>query len=225
MGTTATSSTSTPLAWEAWNQQLTSSTTGSIIVSATGTVQWGAWNTAYEETAEEAAAREERNRVLREAAEQARAEAEERNRVLREAAEQAQARAEELLEAMLSDEQAASRRDSGFFTVRGSSSGAAYRIHNKGITGNVDRLDGEGRREVVFCAHPPAGIPVADVHLAQMLSLVTDEDAFLRVANVLHRNVRRQVTLSNTFSYFLPGIDFGVPNWYTVRDREDCPVQ
>lgn len=152
--------------WVNWNLQYTTNATGSTVMP-----QWITWNTGYEETAEQAAGRE------RQHAESARLAAQANQRY-----RQAQERAEELLGWLLSDEQAASRREHGFFTVRGSRSGAVYRIHDTGISGNVDRLDASGHRDMVYCAHPP-GVPAADVHLAQMLLLATDEDEFLRVAN------------------------------------------
>jgi hypothetical protein len=152
--------------WAYWNTVGTTSSTLTLT-----NLTWAGWNTVYQENADQRAERERRE-------EQARADAELAEQRYR----QAVTRGEELLLSLLSDEQAASRRDHGYFTVRGSRSGAVYRIHSRGISNNVDRLDDGGRREMVFCAHPP-GLCAPDVHLAQMLALVTDEDAFLAVAN------------------------------------------
>lgn len=169
--------------WANWNEQWTTvgSTTSTVYLTD---AQWTVWNTAYTETAEQAAAREARE-------EQAR-------REVRQQFEVARARAEELLVSLLSDEQAVSRRDHGWFAVRGGTSGRVYRIHSNAIAGNVDRLGEDGRRDMIYCAHPP-GLPAADVHLAQMLQLAADEEGFLRVANA-HRpsdwTVRTQRWLS-----------------------------
>lgn len=170
VGTTSSATTTT---WANWNQAYV---TGGTLSFSHSTItiadhQWQSWNTVTEETAEQAAGRER----LRE---QQAALLEEQRRGLRQAA----ARAEELLLLMLSDEQAASRREHGWFAVRGSQSGSTYRVHDRGIANNVDRLDAEGRREMIFCAHP-AGVPAPDVHLAQLLLIATDEAEFLRIAN------------------------------------------
>ncbi len=165
--TTAVTSTGTNAGiWQSWN--VTGTTASTLTLT---NLTWTGWNEAYQETADQRAERERR-------AEQRRAEAAGQRRQH----EAAVARAEELLTALLSDEQAVSRRDRGWFAVRGSRSGRTYRIHSTGTAGNVDRLGADGRREMTFCAHPP-GVPAPDVHLAQMLSLATDEDGFLRVAN------------------------------------------
>lgn len=177
--TTANMTTTAATIWQDWNQFYT--TTGSTITGVT----WNTWNAAWTETAEQAAARQARER---QAAEQYAEQARQQARQL----EAARERAEELLTALLTGEQAASRRESGWFAVRGSSSGKTYRIHSTGISNNVDRLGEDGRRERIFCAHPP-GLPAPDVHLAQMLALATDEDAFLRVANSHVPSERRRL--------------------------------
>lgn len=169
-------STGTAATWQGWNQAYATTVTSSTVTI--NAQSWGTWNQAYDNTTERAAEREAADARMRERREQQRRDQEER----RELARQAQARAEELLVALLTDEQAASRREHGWFAVRGSASKRVYRIHATGIANNVDRLGDDGKRERVFCAHPP-GVPAADVHLAQLLSLATDEDAFLRVAN------------------------------------------
>ena len=97
-------------------------------------------------------------------------------------AEIAQDQANELLIELLSDEQQRTWIEQHWFEVVGSESGRVYRIRS-GNTNNVVRLtEDQSQRERVFCAHPP-DIPDADVNLAQMLLLVTDEPAFLAVAN------------------------------------------
>lgn len=173
VGTTTSSTTGTT--WQSWNQNWTA------VGTASTTTTWVNWNTVYTgqagiatyaqapETEEQRAEREACSREWRE-----RADREARER------QAARDRAEELLILMLSEEQQQSRRENGWFAVRGSTSGKVYRIR-AGQVSNVDEMDGN---EVAarHCAHPPQ-VPDADAHLAQMLLLATDEDQFLRVAN------------------------------------------
>lgn len=173
-----TSNSTTTATWTNWNQALyLNQTTGSSVQLLDQ--QWVNWNMVAEETAEQVAAREAAEAAMRAEWQRQQDEYRERERLKVAARE----RAEELLLLMLTEEQAASRREHGFFTVLGSRSGKAYRIHDRGQAGNIDRLGDDGRREYTYCAHPPAGLPAADAHLAQMLAIATDEDEFLRVAN------------------------------------------
>lgn len=97
----------------------------------------------------------------------------------------AESRAEKLLRSMLTADQKAMLTAHGYFEVFGSA-GNLYRI-NWGTAGNVDHIDHDGRRAAVLCAHPDMReqwLPTADVMLAQMLALMTDEPAFIRKANV-----------------------------------------
>jgi len=161
-----TTSASTLLAstWENWASNATSSTT----------VTWGLWNETYEETREQAERRKARER------EQAAARA-----AWREERETARARAEELLLSLLTDEQAASYTEHGWFEVRGSR-GGRWRIRSRGQAGNVDLMPEIGEiRQASYCCHPPGGLPDADAHAAQMLHLVTDEEGFMRTANLV----------------------------------------
>jgi hypothetical protein len=99
----------------------------------------------------------------------------------------AHSRAREVLLSLLTDEQAASYAEKGWFEVRGSR-GGRWRIRARGQAGNVDLMPEIGdEREASFCCHPPGGLPDADAHLAQMLHLVTDEDGFRRTANLAYR--------------------------------------
>ncbi len=101
--------------------------------------------------------------------------------------EEIRQRAEELLTALLSDEQAQTWRAHHWFTVRGSRTGRTYRIR-RGIAGNVDLMaEFADAAEITYCAHPP-DVPAADVCLAQLFLLATDEDQFLAVANVHRRH-------------------------------------
>lgn len=199
--TTANTITTSGTTWQNWNQSWSAAGTVSSMSLNYTTGGWIQWNTDYTETQEQRAERERLGEAARVHAER---EQEERQRTR----ELARARAEELLVALLSDEQAGTWREHSYFTVRGSRSGALYRIR-RGISGNVDRmLPGQpGIPEVTFCAHPP-GIPAEDVCLAQMFLLVTDEEAFLAVANIhqRHRPDRQVYTVDE------------------LREAEDLPV-
>ena len=158
--------------WTSWNNVTTTTAASTIILDA----QWNSWNHAYEETREEALARDLAETAWREA--DAR-----RAREFREAKD----RALELLGMVLSADQMASYREKGWFEVRGSK-GRRWRIRANSVAGNVDLMPEIGEvREATLCCHPREQLPAPDVHLAQMLALVTDEDEFMRVANVHHR--------------------------------------
>jgi hypothetical protein len=178
--------------WQAWNVQY--STGGLPYLNTTATTvllpQWGSWNAQYEETAGLKAARAaqqaawEAGRAEREAAAREREVAYRRRQAVRVAAA---SRAEELLLSLLSEQQARTYLEHGWFEVRGSR-GGRWRIRNQGQAGNVDLMPEIGNeREATFCCHPPGNLPAADAHLAQMLHLVTDEDGFRRIANVAYR--------------------------------------
>jgi hypothetical protein len=184
-------------AWTSWNTSVTS-TTGSLAYNygtntayvSTGST-WIAWNGSYQETEDQRAERE------RQAAEANARWEEQRAQQARGAAarqlerEAAQARALGLLRSLLSDGQWASYQENGWFEVRGKS-GRRWRVRNRGQAGNVDLMPEIGEeRDATYCAHPPGGLPDADAHAAQMLALVTDDEAFLRVANLHWR--RRDV--------------------------------
>lgn len=172
--------------WSAWNQGTGAATlliqdstwaSWSNLVSTTtsATISWNAWNTAYEETREQ-----QRERQAREREQAAARTAYQAERAV------ARARAEELLLSLLTDEQAASYTEHGWFEVRGSR-GGRWRIRKRGQAGNVDLMPEIGEiRQASFCCHPPGGLPDADAHVAQMLHLVTDEDGFRETANVTH---------------------------------------
>jgi hypothetical protein len=178
--------------WQSWNVTYTTNSGQSYAYDA-GTGQtvmipgWAAWNTVLEETREQ---QEERERAQAEAVrvmEEARAAQAARQVQEKQEREAAQARAAELLRSLLTPEQWASYQESGWFEVRGSK-GGRWRIRNRGQSGNVDLMPEIGEeRDVTYCAHPPGGLPAADAHVAQMLALVTDEEAFVRTANVHYR--------------------------------------
>lgn len=93
--------------------------------------------------------------------------------------------AEELLTSMLTEDQRQSWRLNGYFEVIGSH-GTLYRLH-RGIAGNVEWLTPDGESGGRLCAHPTmreSWLPTADVLLAQLLALRTDEREWLALANV-----------------------------------------
>jgi hypothetical protein len=174
--------------WQAWNNIY--ATTGATTTVTNLDTTWQAWNNTYivttygggpvtyissaqpaPETDEQRAERERRDREW--------ARQHEERRLEREAAN---VRAQELLLSLLSEEQAATYREKGWFEVRGSK-GGRWRIRNRGQSGNVDLMPEIGEeREATYCAHPPEQLPDADAHVAQMLHLVTDEEGFVRTA-------------------------------------------
>jgi hypothetical protein len=187
--TTGSTVTMNDATWVNWNNSVTS-TTGSLAFNyatntayvSTGT-QWVTWNTAHQETEDQRAAREERTREVLERQRERRAEMEARAAGQRKEREQAEARSLELLRSLLTDAQWASYQDKGWFEVRGKS-GRRWRVRNRGQSGNVDLMPEIGEeRDATYCAHPPDGLPSADAHAAQMLALVTDDEAFMRIAN------------------------------------------
>jgi hypothetical protein len=181
--TTGTTVTMNDPTWTAWNCNVTS-TSGSLAYNyatntsyvSTGTA-WVTWNAAQQESEDQRAQREERERQVQ-AGWQARYEEQQREQ------ERTSARALELLRSLLSDGQWASYQERGWFEVTGAS-GRRWRVRNRGQSGNVDLMPEIGEeRDATYCAHPPGCLPDADAHAAQMLALVTDDEAFLRVANV-----------------------------------------
>lgn len=184
--------------WAHWNSNFftgtpayatyTTATTGTIYLNDT---VWMGWNGAYQETAEQRAAREAEHARVEAEYVQARARIEQAREGRREARTAANARAEELLLSLLTPEQAECYRDKGWFEVRGSR-GGRWRIRNRGQSGNVDLMPEIGEeREATYCAHPPGNLPDADAYVAQMLQLVTDEEGFKKVANEHYRCPRR----------------------------------
>ena len=191
--------TSGPLIWQAWNQGTTSytqhdttwaywNTTSASTTTATISIvpTWSSWNTSYEETREQREARELAQAEYRQRQERIQAEATARYEAQRQERVAAQARARDLLLSLLTEEQARSYTEHGWFEVRGSR-GGRWRIRERGQAGNVDLMPEIGEvREASYCCHPPGGLPDADAHVAQMLHLVTDEEGFRRTANLVH---------------------------------------
>lgn len=101
----------------------------------------------------------------------------------REQRQLASVRARALLENFLSDQQKAELEQQGYFHVVGSR-GRLYRILARGQAGNVELLRPDGMLQARLCAHPRNNLPNEDAWLAQMLELRSDENHFLRVANL-----------------------------------------
>jgi hypothetical protein len=178
--------------WSNWNTVYTGTSGYGITYAGTSTQatfapQWASWNTSYEETAEQEAARLDREAEDRRLAEERRAERDAQYAEESRLREEAKARSLELLRSLLSDEQWSDYTERGWFEVRGSR-GGRWRIRNNGQYGNVDLMPEIGQeRDVTYCAHPAGSLPSADAHAAQMLALVTDEEMFVRTANVHYR--------------------------------------
>lgn len=93
-------------------------------------------------------------------------------------------RAESLLLSMLDPRQRMTYNQHRFVEVIGSE-GGYYRVWMTSPAGNV-QLVHPGKilaRPGAYCAHPPQVIPMADMILAQLLYLRTNEAGFLAVAN------------------------------------------
>lgn len=100
-----------------------------------------------------------------------------------------------MLLSLLTEAQVLQYRRDETFEVEGSA-GGRYRI-SPGTNGNVEYLGPDGDVTARLCAHPElygdgGRLPLADVALAQMLILATDERTFLRTANV-HWGLRPQL--------------------------------
>ena len=93
----------------------------------------------------------------------------------------AEKKANQLLMEFLTLPQKKEYKDKGFFHLE-SESGKVYRIH-KARSHNVKLVE-EGKLTKSLCAHPIEGVPDEDTMLAQALMLMTQEQAFLKIANV-----------------------------------------
>lgn len=125
-------------------------------------------------------------RAAEEAYEREMQRARERQREWQREYDRSRQRALALLEACLTSGQYASYTSRGWFDLT-SSRGRPWRIYADSDTGNVVSLAGHqwhGGRKYgpAYCAHPAENLPLPDVHLAQALALITDEDQFVRVA-------------------------------------------
>lgn len=110
-----------------------------------------------------------------------------RRRVTRE--ERAQERARALLLSLLSEGERQRYADSNEVIVTGSH-GSRYKVTH-GYQGNVYRIDEGGNVLASYCAHPRMHIgydetlPMEDAMIAQILTIRTNEEEFLRIANLM----------------------------------------
>jgi hypothetical protein len=186
--TSTTSSLSTTPTWNRWVEITTSSTT-----TSTATNIWGTWvgtggagaGRLYvparpvapalvltpEQIESERVRREERDRLWK--AQQA----------ARKAAED---KAQELLMTHLTQAQKDAIKAKNFFIVEGGKSKEKYRIWTtKGVHGNIERLNQEGKPVANLCVQLRETVcPNGDHFLAQKLMLELAEDDILKVANV-----------------------------------------
>lgn len=176
--------------WLAWSGTVGAATTTACTNTTASTwtywcdatnVYHGQLNNVYqpsELTAEERAARDERNAALAE---------ERRQHALQ--LEAARKRAKKLLVDNLNRNQRAQLAKHGWFVVKGGQSGKKYRINAGAYAGNVYELpeaanDNEPRHVASYCGHIDQHlVPVEDNALAQKLMLEAAEDEFLRIAN------------------------------------------
>jgi hypothetical protein len=131
-----------------------------------------------EEVAERVAQRAAEEAAAREAWEAYRAERRRREEEYRLAAE----RSRQLLDRCLTAAQRASMTERNYFTLT-SNRGHQWQINCYGQAGNVSLLGASGMPLAHYCAHPAGGVPDPAAWLVQMMTLATDELAFLRVAN------------------------------------------
>ncbi len=101
---------------------------------------------------------------------------------LRTAQSRARDKARQLLLARLSPEQRGDYERHRHFFVN-APSGRRYRIRH-GRARNIDQVDPAGCRIRTLCAHPAIDCPDEDTMLTQKLWLETQEELFLRTANV-----------------------------------------
>ena len=165
--------------WTIWNQQATAST--QTINNIDCWVQWnqglGTQTGVYY-----AVAAPHRAPTAEERAVWARQEEEGRlaARKLEQERQEARQRAEELLFLMLSPEQQKQYKEKGYFETEVNDN--RYRLY-KGRSGNIKKLNKQGREEVSLCVHPVEWTPDEDTLLAQFLALHSDEASLLGTAN------------------------------------------
>jgi hypothetical protein len=161
--------------WTQWNH--TAATTDNAInlygdyqtahTNALTAEYWYRWVNEQEETAEHRAERQRQTAAY-----------EQQRRDIAAMRKSAAERAERLLEACLTSGQREQLQKTGWFVVY-SKSGRGYQIR-RGRARNVVEVN--TRR--TYCCHPVENVPDADTMLAQKLMIETQEDEFLRLANV-----------------------------------------
>lgn len=180
--TTTSSNYDTATAWYDWNQIYTSScspTSVTITDYIPTDYVWVDWAGQQHLTAEQAAAQAAEQELRRQ--EQEKEYAKRLQKLLK-----AQATARHLLESLLRPDQAATLKDRNYFDLEITSrdgSRKRYRIH-KGRSGNVELLGPDGVPIRKYCVHPHLYVPDEDTMVAQKLMLETDEERFLKTANM-----------------------------------------
>jgi hypothetical protein len=91
-------------------------------------------------------------------------------------------RSRELLLSHLTPRQRATFEKHKWFVVVGGKTMQRYRIHTNTFAGNIDVLEGDQVKHRL-CVHCSSRIPLHDHHLAQKLSLESDEEYILSIAN------------------------------------------
>lgn len=109
----------------------------------------------------------------------------------------AELRAEQLLWNVLDRDQRRDWRRHGYFHLNVGLH--RYRIEVRKRSGNVHLVDRAGERLKSYCCHTKDYLPNADNALAQMMTLLHDEEGFLALANVRYDRERRagNITFDN----------------------------
>jgi hypothetical protein len=190
-----TSMTASSVTWTQWSsnyqiqQTITTGVTGgtlSGVSTSSINISNGAWPSWLKQSEMQHATREqivERERQYREQRVRQEGEWAIASRIR----EAANGRAERILKESLSPKQCEELAAKGYFeleTIRPTGERKLYRI-NRGRSANVQEIDAASGKIVKrLCAHPTALVPDADTMLCQKLMLESQEDDFLRIANV-----------------------------------------
>ncbi len=182
--------------WHAWNAHYTvtnipaNTTTATTITtsSATNLATWHVWNDTYTRNTFTNRPMRLREPTQEELQARLRQEREHRERVEIQLVEERAARekAELLLEQHLNEMQIRDLRERGYFEVVSHSRDGKrrkYRIR-RGQHGNVRLVDERGKETNQYCIHPSVRVPDADAMLAQKLCLESNEELFLKTANM-----------------------------------------
>lgn len=185
-------SASNETSWLGWNRHYATTQSSSTLYSCTEETtsvtmasqarHWAAWNYQYSAA--------QPGRFVAEAARsaaviQSNEEWRKKNEEDERQREESEAKAEKLLRSCLSREQVDDlvKKDHFFLTTHDSKGEKhRYRI-NRGMRGNVKRVDEKGNILESLCFHPD-GVPVADAMLAQKLMLDADVDFARKTANI-----------------------------------------
>lgn len=172
-----TTSTVAPIIWESWCQSTGGATISAYVGNNLADATWQAWQLETTRFGPPLSAEQqaERDRVA--------LDRQERYAAHQAAQAIANVRARSLLDEFLDETQKAELETHKQFHVVGSK-GRRYCIRGQGQSGNVDLLRADGSVQARLCAHPSDYLPDGDAWLSQMLHLTSDEDRFLRTANI-----------------------------------------